>query len=42
MPDQMAELSKKLMPEVEKIYLLFEKNGKEDPIISIICCGLMT
>ena len=31
-----------LILDVQKIYLLFEKNCKSEPIISIMCCGLLT
>ena len=31
-----------LVLDVQKIYLLFEKNCKNEPIVSILCCALMT
>ena len=31
-----------LVLDVQKIYLLFEKNCKSEPLVSILCCALMT
>jgi hypothetical protein len=28
--------------DVQKVYLLFEKNYKNEPLISIICCSLLS
>jgi hypothetical protein len=31
-----------LVLDVQKIYLLFEKNCRSEPLVSIFCCALMT
>jgi hypothetical protein len=31
-----------LVLDIQKVYLLFEKNFKTEPLISIVCCGLMS
>lgn len=31
-----------LVLDIQKIYLLFEKNYKTEPLVSIMCCALMT
>jgi hypothetical protein len=31
-----------LVLDIQKVYLLFEKNYKAEPIVSILCCSLMS
>ena len=30
-----------LVLDIQKVYLLFEKSSKTEPLVSIMCCSLM-